>query len=110
MIASVQIILCRALRRIAHDGTTVIMSIHQPRIEIFQMFTQLVFLTRDGRVAYCGPSRNVRSYLDTELLSSSCGLKGTNNNNDQDLTSSRSEPASNPADALLDVMAVRRSH
>jgi hypothetical protein len=26
------------------------------------------------------------------------------------LTSSRSESASNPADALLDVMAVRRSH
>lgn len=94
--------LCRALRRIAHDGTTVVMSIHQPRIEIFQMLTQVVFLTRDGRVAYCGPSRHVKSYLDTELATY---VPKATNEKDKDVSSSGT--ASNPADALLDVMAVR---
>jgi len=94
--------LCRSLKRIAKDGTTVVLSIHQPRAEIFDLFTQIVFLAKDGRVAYCGPPRGVMPYLQTELntLSVTRAL-------DQDNSASGSAAtAVNPADALLDLMSV----
>jgi hypothetical protein len=43
------------------------MSIHQPRVDIFEMMTQVIFLTRDGRVAYCGATAGLPGYLAREL-------------------------------------------
>jgi ABC-type multidrug transport system ATPase subunit len=45
------------------DGTTVVMSIHQPRVDIFEMMTQIVFMTREGRVAYCGSTDGLADYI-----------------------------------------------
>ena len=55
------------LRDIARDGTTVIMSIHQPRLEIFEMITQVIMLTKDGRVGYCGPTLLLHDYSRQEI-------------------------------------------
>ena len=66
-----------------------VMSIHQPRMEIFRMMTQIVFLTNEGRVAYCGPTRGLASYLVSALKLSSSSM------------------GSNPADELLDAMGAR---
>jgi ABC-type multidrug transport system ATPase subunit len=105
--------LCRALKRIAADGTTVVLSIHQPRAEIFDMMTQIVFLTKDGRVAYCGPPRGVRRYLQTDLAALSPARTLTRSRSPHGRTpgggpGSSSAAAANPADALLDLMAVRK--
>jgi ATP-binding cassette subfamily G (WHITE) protein 2 len=102
------VMLCQALRQIAkvktellatltppltmlrqQDGTTVVMSIHQPRIEIFEMMTQIIFLTREGRVAYCGPTAHLASYIQRSLGDGSRLAKGAN-----------------PSDDLLDVMGI----
>ena len=136
--------LCRALKRIAKDGTTVVMSIHQPRIDIFEMMTQVMFLTREGRVAYCGPTSELAAYTKNvlggggrnrrsssiarglgqlwpaqELLVWPGKRRDGSNHNSITNNSSYGRPrsssygqgkggsaASNPADELLDVMAV----
>ena len=38
------------LRTLAHDGCTVVVSIHQPRSSIFEMFDDLVLLSEGGLV------------------------------------------------------------
>ncbi|MED6220321.1 ABC transporter G member 15 [Stylosanthes scabra] len=45
------------LRNIAHDGKTVISSIHQPSSEVFQLFDDL-FLLSGGQTIYFGPAQN----------------------------------------------------
>ncbi|MED6135402.1 ABC transporter G member 15 [Stylosanthes scabra] len=45
------------LRNIAHDGKTVIASIHQPSSEVFQLFDDL-FLLSGGQTIYFGPAEN----------------------------------------------------
>lgn len=96
--------LCRSLKRIAKDGTTVVLSIHQPRAEIFDLFTQIVFLAKDGRVAYCGPPRGVMPYLQTEL--NTLSVARAPDNDGTSTNSGSAATAVNPADALLDLMAV----
>lgn len=120
-----QVTLCRALKRIARDGTTVVLSIHQPRAEIFDLFTQIVFLTKDGRVAYCGPPKGVLPYLQTNLATLSLTPTQAARAASRPRLEARprtllaapqtqgsggggsSSAAANPADALLDLMAVR---
>lgn len=52
----------RLLRRLSDDGKTVILSIHQPSVEIFEQFDQLVMVSKDagtsdpGRIVYSGPA------------------------------------------------------
>ena len=41
----------RALKRLADDGTTIIMSIHQPRGSIYNMFDDLLLLA-EGKVVH----------------------------------------------------------
>jgi ABC-type multidrug transport system ATPase subunit len=45
----------RAVRTIANSGRTVMVTIHQPSIEIFEAFDQLLLLHRGGYVNYFGP-------------------------------------------------------
>ncbi len=88
------------------------MSIHQPRIDIFEMMTQIVFLTREGRVAYCGPTAFLGAYLERELKLServAAGLKlpgafGTSGGGPS--LSALARRGANPADELLDAMSV----
>jgi ABC-type multidrug transport system ATPase subunit len=46
----------QTLRNIAHDGTTVISSIHQPSSEVFALFDDL-FLLSGGRTVYFGAAQ-----------------------------------------------------
>jgi ATP-binding cassette subfamily G (WHITE) protein 2 len=44
-------------------GVTIVVVIHQPRVEVAQLFDQLVLLTsRPGRVVYDGPMKEASSY------------------------------------------------
>lgn len=47
----------QTLRNIAHDGKTVISSIHQPSSEVFALFDDL-FLLSGGQTIYFGPAEN----------------------------------------------------
>ena len=77
--------LIRQCRGLANGGRTVAMTIHQPRREAFDLFDKLLLLTKGGKLAYFGPTREVKRYF-----------------------SSRSEmppeSANNPADYVLDVL------
>eukprot|EP00615_Pteridomonas_danica_P004254 CAMPEP_0114331156 /NCGR_PEP_ID=MMETSP0101-20121206/2218_1 /TAXON_ID=38822 ORGANISM="Pteridomonas danica, Strain PT" /NCGR_SAMPLE_ID=MMETSP0101 /ASSEMBLY_ACC=CAM_ASM_000211 /LENGTH=777 /DNA_ID=CAMNT_0001461383 /DNA_START=79 /DNA_END=2409 /DNA_ORIENTATION=- len=95
--SSTAVMLCKTLKKIARDGTTVVMSIHQPRIDIFEMMTQIVFMTREGRVAYCGPTAGLSDYITTYLRKD-----GIENG----LAIPQPGASSNPADELLDIMNV----
>ncbi|KAM9792334.1 broad substrate specificity ATP-binding cassette transporter ABCG2d [Neosynchiropus ocellatus] len=71
------------LKRMASQGRTIIMSIHQPRYSIFRLFDSLTLLV-SGKMAYHGPSPNALDYFST--IGYSC------------------EPHNNPADFFLDVI------
>lgn len=43
-----------SMRNLVNSGRTMIASIHQPRVEIFKMFDQVIFLAK-GHIAYAGP-------------------------------------------------------
>ena len=45
----------RAVRNIVDTGRTVVTTIHQPSIDIFEAFDELLLLKRGGRPIYCGP-------------------------------------------------------
>ncbi|EFJ39882.1 hypothetical protein VOLCADRAFT_40167, partial [Volvox carteri f. nagariensis] len=48
-------IVMRAVRNIARNGRTVMVTIHQPSIEIFEAFDQLLLIQRGGLTTYFGP-------------------------------------------------------
>lgn len=76
---------CSALKEIADRGEcTVICTIHQPQIQIFNQFDNLI-LMKKGNIMYCGESRKSIEYLrqlDIEV-----------------------PPGDNPADYLLDMLS-----
>ncbi|KAJ3285120.1 hypothetical protein HDU79_007588, partial [Rhizoclosmatium sp. JEL0117] len=50
--------LIETLVSLAHNsGRTIVLSIHQPRSDIFAHFDQIALLARGGRLAYCGPPK-----------------------------------------------------
>lgn len=48
-------IVMRAVRNTVDTGRTVVCTIHQPSIDIFESFDELLLLKRGGRVIYLGP-------------------------------------------------------
>ena len=78
--------LVKTLKRLANTGRTVITTIHQPRSGIFSLFDRVTLLSR-GRVAYTGPTSDCLSWFDGLLPG---GLR----------------PHVNPADYLIDIVAV----
>ncbi len=48
-------IVMRAVRNVARNNRAVLVTIHQPSIEIFEAFDRLLLLQRGGRVTYFGP-------------------------------------------------------
>ncbi|CAM6028215.1 unnamed protein product [Sphagnum balticum] len=48
-------IVMRTVRNTVDTGRTVVCTIHQPSIDIFEAFDELLLLKRGGRVIYCGP-------------------------------------------------------
>ncbi|KXZ56523.1 hypothetical protein GPECTOR_1g47 [Gonium pectorale] len=64
-------VVMRAVRAVAADGRTVMVTIHQPSIEIFEAFDSLLLLQRGGRTTYFGPmghhSRSLVEYLQAAV-------------------------------------------
>jgi ABC transport system ATP-binding/permease protein len=46
----------RVLRGLADQGKTIIMTIHQPRIEAYELVDSLVLLSKGGKLAWFGPA------------------------------------------------------
>eukprot|EP00818_Percolomonas_sp_WS_P003510 CAMPEP_0117454074 /NCGR_PEP_ID=MMETSP0759-20121206/10598_1 /TAXON_ID=63605 /ORGANISM="Percolomonas cosmopolitus, Strain WS" /LENGTH=844 /DNA_ID=CAMNT_0005247219 /DNA_START=8 /DNA_END=2543 /DNA_ORIENTATION=+ len=62
MDAKTSLNIMKAIRNLARTGTTVIMTIHQPRSQIFAYFDYLLLLA-DGKVAYHGVASEVEDYF-----------------------------------------------
>ncbi len=77
--------LIRQCRGLANGGRTVAMTIHQPRLEAFELFDKLLLLTKGGKLAYFGPTREVKRYFSAR-------------------SDMPPETAKNPADYVLDVL------
>ena len=45
----------RCVKSIVQTGRTIVSTIHQPSIDIFEQFDELVLLKRGGETIYCGP-------------------------------------------------------
>jgi hypothetical protein len=61
-------IVMNAIRNVASSGRTVMVTIHQPSIEIFEAFDTLLLLQRGGRTTYFGPLGQESSLLVAYLL------------------------------------------
>lgn len=48
-------IVMRTVRNIANTGRTIVCTIHQPSIDIFESFDELLFMKRGGELIYAGP-------------------------------------------------------
>ncbi|XP_073149762.1 pleiotropic drug resistance protein 3-like [Henckelia pumila] len=48
-------IVMRAVKNVANTGRTIVCTIHQPSIDIFEAFDELVLLKTGGQMIYCGP-------------------------------------------------------
>jgi len=94
--ASLQVL--RLLRTLRLKGHTIILTIHQPREEIFDMIDKLLLMTKGGQVAYLGPVKSASEILHTRMNSMkvpSDTLKGC-----------QLEKYHNHADYLLDAMSL----
>ena len=66
--ATASIELLSHLNRLAYSNRTVVLTIHQPRFEIFYMFHKLILLS-DGNVAYHGVPQKAYSFFVEALMS-----------------------------------------
>ncbi|XP_074564313.1 ABC transporter G family member 45-like [Curcuma longa] len=61
-------IVMRTVRKAADTGRTIVCTIHQPSIEIFEAFDELLLMKKGGQLIYSGPlgilSRNIRQYFE----------------------------------------------
>ncbi|PQM37982.1 pleiotropic drug resistance protein 3-like [Prunus yedoensis var. nudiflora] len=48
-------IVMRAVKNVANTGRTIVCTIHQPNIDIFEAFDELILLKTGGRIIYSGP-------------------------------------------------------
>lgn len=47
------------LKDIASSGRTVVVSVHQPRSDIWSLFDNVLLLVKGGRTAYSGPREDI---------------------------------------------------
>lgn len=57
-------LLVQTCRRLAHKGRTLVMSIHQPRSDIFFLFDSVVVLSR-GQTVYSGPTSGIVDHFQS---------------------------------------------
>ena len=87
----------RIVSEVAARGTTVIMSIHQPRHEIFSLLRRVLVLGRGGGVVYNGAAQGAHSYMSRTY--------GEYAHKENSSDSVRLFSSPNPADIMLDVVA-----
>jgi ABC-type multidrug transport system ATPase subunit len=74
------------LKELAANGTTIVMTIHQPRVEAFRLMTHLLLLTKGGKLAYFGEADpGAAAYFEKH-------------------SSLTRHPGGNPADYVIDVL------
>ncbi|KAJ3329639.1 hypothetical protein HDU76_007506 [Blyttiomyces sp. JEL0837] len=73
------------LSNIAQLGLTIVAVIHQPRIEIFRKFDDVLMIAPGGQVAYLGPTNMAQAYFE------SLGFEF--------------DPLANTSDTLMDILA-----
>ncbi|KAG2392771.1 hypothetical protein C9374_011496 [Naegleria lovaniensis] len=56
--------LCKALKTAADSGTTVVVTMHRPRNDIFQLFDDCVILGKTGSVVYNGPTKDALRFFE----------------------------------------------
>ena len=64
--ASSSLSLLKTLHCLAQSGRAIILTIHQPRIEIFHMFDKILLICK-GEVAYFGSPFKAMTYFITAL-------------------------------------------
>lgn len=68
-------VVMKTVRNTVDTGRTVVCTIHQPSIDIFESFDELLLMKRGGQVIYSGPlgrnSHRVIEYFEVRWLSSS---------------------------------------
>jgi energy-coupling factor transporter ATP-binding protein EcfA2 len=77
----------KILRTISRVGLTIVAVLHQPRVEIFSQFDDVLFLVPGGRTAYFGPVKLAKAYFE------SLGFIF--------------KPTLNPADVMMDIVSGR---
>lgn len=78
---------CQALRRIAEQGVTVALVLHQPRFECFIAFDDLLLLGKGGKTVYYGPVPDALPYFEAAMGGLRC------------------QPRINPIDFILDCVS-----
>ena len=86
--------------KIASRGTTVIMSIHQPRVDIFAKIRRVVLLAKGGHMAYIGEAERVGEYIGGLLVAQQHGPASGSS----DGPFHGPGASGNPADLMLDVV------
>lgn len=72
-------IVIRAVKNVAVTGRTIVCTIHQPSIDIFEAFDEVVLLKPGGRMIYCGPLGQ-HSHKIIEYFESIAGVPKIKNN------------------------------
>ncbi|KAK1401931.1 ABC transporter domain-containing protein [Heracleum sosnowskyi] len=72
-------IVMRAVRNVVDTGRTIVCTIHQPSIDIFEAFDELILLKSGGRIIYSGPS-GLHSSRITDYFESISGVPKIKNN------------------------------
>ena len=52
------------LTGLVHAGVTVLISIHQPRADVFRMLTRVLILSGEGTTVYSGPTRLAAAHFE----------------------------------------------
>lgn len=83
--------LLETLKKLADNGQTILITIHQPRLEAWEIFDSVVVLAR-GRMCYKGDPHRTCAYLETLF------------EDDVEITREIQKGIKNPADILLDAL------
>ncbi|CDR35783.1 hypothetical protein NBRC10512_006151 [Rhodotorula toruloides] len=55
----------QTLRDLASDGRTIVVSVHQPRSDIWALFDNVVLLAKGGRTAFSGPATEILPFFES---------------------------------------------
>lgn len=61
--SSTALAVLRLLHQLADEGTTVVLTVHQPSMEMVEMFNSVLLLARGGQVVYDGSASNMPRYF-----------------------------------------------